>query len=178
MEANGIGELIVRGAHVTKGYYKLPNETAEVYQNGWVYTGDMAYKDAEGFIYLVGRIREMINRGGENVYPVEVENVLHLHPKVLDVAVLGIPDPVLGELVGCAVVHEATRETTEEEQREYGGDWKAVIGLDPETIWVWRIEPDVGLGEVGIVWRGSGPPMTLTAQNVLSIFRLVAERSR
>jgi len=101
---NAVGELKVRGALVSSGYYNLPQETEKVYQNGWFYTGDMAYQDAEGFINLVGRTREMINRGGENVYPVEVENVIHLHPKVLDVAVFGIPDPVLGEAVGCAVV--------------------------------------------------------------------------
>ena len=88
---NAVGELAVRGATVTKGYYKAPEETAKVYDQGWFYSGDMAYQDVEGFIYLVGRSREMINRGGENVYPVEVENVLHLHPKILDVAVFGYP---------------------------------------------------------------------------------------
>ncbi len=101
---NAVGELAVRGALVTKGYYKAPEETAQVYQQGWFYTGDMAYQDADGFLYLVGRIREMINRGGENVYPVEVENVLHLHPQILDVAVLGLPDPVMGSIVACAIV--------------------------------------------------------------------------
>jgi acyl-CoA synthetase (AMP-forming)/AMP-acid ligase II len=101
---NVVGELAVRGALVTKGYYKAPEETAKDYQQGWFYTGDMAYQDTDGFLYLVGRSREMINRGGENVYPVEVENVLHLHPKVLDVAVFGLPDPVMGSIVACAVV--------------------------------------------------------------------------
>ena len=101
---NVVGELAVRGALVTKGYYKVPKETAKVYQQGWFYTGDMAYQDRDGFLYLVGRSREMINRGGENVYPVEVENVLHLHPKILDVAVFGLPDPVMGSIVVCAVV--------------------------------------------------------------------------
>ena len=104
LAANEVGELAVRGALVTKGYYKTPEETAKVYQQGWLYTGDMAYLDADGFLYVVGRIREMINRGGENVYPVEVENVLHLHSKVLDVAVFGLPDPVMGSIVACAVV--------------------------------------------------------------------------
>jgi long-chain acyl-CoA synthetase len=102
--AEEIGELAVRGALVSRGYYKMPEETAQVYREGWFYTGDMAYRDAEGFLYLVGRTREMINRGGEKVYPVEVENILHLHPKILDVAVFGLPDPVLGEGVGCAVI--------------------------------------------------------------------------
>jgi long-chain acyl-CoA synthetase len=105
-----VGELAVRGALVTKGYYKAPAETAEVYRQGWFYTGDMAYQDKDGFIYLVGRNREMINRGGENVYPVEVENVLHLHPKILDVAVFGLPDPVMGSMVACAAVPRPGRE--------------------------------------------------------------------
>jgi long-chain acyl-CoA synthetase len=101
---NTVGELAVRGALVSKGYYKAPEETARVYRGGWFYTGDMAYRDAEGFLYVVGRTREMINRGGENVYPVEVENVLHLHPKILDVAVFGLPDPVMGSVVACAII--------------------------------------------------------------------------
>lgn len=99
-----VGELAVRGALVSKGYFKAPEETGKFYQQGWFYTGDMAYRDSDGFLYLVGRSREMINRGGENVYPVEVENVLHLHPRILDVAVFGLPDPVMGSLVACAVV--------------------------------------------------------------------------
>jgi len=81
-----------------------------------------------------------------------------------------------GTIVGCAVVREAPREMTEEERHKVGGDWKAVMGLDPETIWVWRSEQDVGLKEVEISFR-PGQPMTLTARDVLSIFRLVAERS-
>jgi len=99
-----IGELAVRGALVTKGYYKLPEETRKAYREGWFFTGDMGFQDEEGFITLVGRSKEMINRGGEKVYPVEVENILHLHPKILDVAVLGLPDPVMGEIVACAVI--------------------------------------------------------------------------
>jgi acyl-CoA synthetase (AMP-forming)/AMP-acid ligase II len=101
---NVVGELAVRGALVSKGYYKVPEETAKVYEDGWFYTGDMAYQDTDGFLYLVGRSREMINRGGENVYPVEVENVLHLHPKILDTTVFGLPDPVMGSIVACAIV--------------------------------------------------------------------------
>jgi acyl-CoA synthetase (AMP-forming)/AMP-acid ligase II len=119
--AEEVGELAVRGALVSKGYYKSPEETARVYRDGWFYTGDMAYRDREGFLYLVGRTREMINRGGENVYPVEVENTLHLHPKVLDVAVFGLPDPVLGELVGCAVIlRPGVEELSLAEVREFG----------------------------------------------------------
>jgi long-chain acyl-CoA synthetase len=81
-----------------------PQETRKAYREGWFFTGDMGFQDEEGFITLVGRSKEMINRGGEKVYPVEVENILHLHPKILDVAVLGLPDPVMGEIVACAVI--------------------------------------------------------------------------
>ncbi|RJP23290.1 MAG: long-chain fatty acid--CoA ligase [Candidatus Abyssobacteria bacterium SURF_5] len=108
---NAVGELAVRGALVSKGYYKLPEETARVYRDGWFHTGDMAYRDEDGFLFIVGRTREMINRGGENVYPVEVENVLHLHPKILDVAVFGLPDPVMGSAVACAVILRPDVET-------------------------------------------------------------------
>jgi long-chain acyl-CoA synthetase len=115
---NGVGELAVRGALVSRGYYKSSEETTSFYRKGWFYTGDMAYQDADGFIYVVGRTREMINRGGENVYPVEVENVLHLHPKILDVAVFGLPDPVMGSVVACAIVSRPDMEqiTAEELQ--------------------------------------------------------------
>lgn len=104
VKVNEVGELAVKGSLVSKGYYKLNEETKRAYRNGWFFTGDMGYRDEEGFIYLVGRSKEMINRGGEKVYPVEVENILHLHPKILDVTVFGIPDPVMGECVGCAMV--------------------------------------------------------------------------
>lgn len=131
---NMVGELAVRGALVTKGYYKAPEETAKVYRQGWFYTGDMAFRDQDGFIYLVGRNREMINRGGENVYPVEVENVLHLHPKILDVAVFGLPDPVMGSIVACAVVpRPGNRKITLEEIREYCIDQLASYKI-PQTV--------------------------------------------
>ncbi len=135
--ANDIGELAVRGALVSKGYYKLPEETAQVYRDGWFYTGDMAYRDKEGFLYLVGRTREMINRGGENVYPVEVENILHLHPKVLDVAVFGLPNPVLGELVGCAIVlRPGVEELSSEEIKEFCQKQLAVYKIPQKIFFV------------------------------------------
>lgn len=105
------GEVAVKGALVSKGYYKSPEETAKVYRQGWFHTGDMGYKDSEGFLYLVGRLTEMINRGGENVYPVEVENVLHLHPKILDCSVFGLPDPVMGSVVAVAAVPRSLDDT-------------------------------------------------------------------
>jgi acyl-CoA synthetase (AMP-forming)/AMP-acid ligase II len=120
---NAVGELAVRGANVTKGYYKAPEETAKVFYQGWFYSGDMAYQDLDGFIYLVGRSRELINRGGENVYPVEVENVLHLHPKILDAAVFGLPDQVMGSIVACAIVpRPGTEKITLKEIQEFSKD--------------------------------------------------------
>ena len=101
---NMVGELAVRGGLVSKGYYKLEEETRRAYRDGWFFTGDLGFQDEEGFITLVGRSKEMISRGGEKVYPVEVENILHLHPKILDVSVFGLPDPVMGESVACAAV--------------------------------------------------------------------------
>jgi len=145
---NEVGELAVRGALVTKGYYKAPEETAKVYQQGWFYTGDMAYLDADGFLYLVGRNREMINRGGENVYPVEVENVLHLHPKVLDVAVFGLPVPGMGSIVACAgVPRPGPEKITVKEIQEFCRDQLASYKI-PQKVFFLREMPTNPGGKV------------------------------
>jgi long-chain acyl-CoA synthetase len=99
-----VGELIVRGPNVMKGYYKLPEDTAMTIRNGWLYTGDLAQMDEEGYFYIVDRKKDMINVGGYNVYPREVEEVLYNHPEIVEVAVLGVPDPNHGEAVKCYVV--------------------------------------------------------------------------
>lgn len=93
-----VGELIVKGCGVLKQYYKNPEKTAETIKDGWLYTGDIARMDKEGFIYLVDRKKDVIITGGENIYPAEVEEILHTHPKIYDVAVIGIPDARLGEI--------------------------------------------------------------------------------
>ncbi|MFZ0475197.1 MAG: fatty acid--CoA ligase family protein [Halobacillus sp.] len=99
-----VGELIVRGPNVMKGYYKLPEETAVTIREGWLYTGDMARVDEEGYFYIVDRKKDMILVGGYNVYPREVEEVLYNHPDITEVAVVGAPDPELGEAVISFVV--------------------------------------------------------------------------
>ncbi|SFG01353.1 long-chain acyl-CoA synthetase [Halobacillus alkaliphilus] len=99
-----VGELIVRGPNVMKGYYKLPEETAVTIRDGWLYTGDMARVDEEGYFYIVDRKKDMILVGGYNVYPREVEEVLYNHPDITEVAVVGAPDPELGETVISFVV--------------------------------------------------------------------------
>jgi long-chain acyl-CoA synthetase len=106
MPPGEVGELWASGPQVVKGYWRNPQATAETFVNGWVRTGDLARLDAEGFCYIVDRAKDVIIRGGENIYATEVENVLYAHPAVTDAAVVAIPHPTLGEEPG-AVVHLA-----------------------------------------------------------------------
>ena len=104
-----VGELLIRGANVVAGYWKKPEATAETFANGWLRTGDLARLDPDGFLQIVDRKKDMVNRGGENVYCVEVESALAAHPAVFEVAVLGVPDPMMGEKVGAVVVPKPGR---------------------------------------------------------------------
>jgi acyl-CoA synthetase (AMP-forming)/AMP-acid ligase II len=94
---HGQGEVIVRGPNVMRGYLNKPEDTARTLADGWLHTGDVGYFDADGYLVLVDRIKDMIIRGGENIYPKEIENVLYTDPAVLEAAVVGRPHPVLGE---------------------------------------------------------------------------------
>jgi acyl-CoA synthetase (AMP-forming)/AMP-acid ligase II len=98
------GEIVVRGGHVMLGYWNRPEETADALRGGWMHTGDAGYLDEDGYLYVVDRIKDMIITGGENVYSVEVENALALHPAVAACAVIGLPDPRWGERVHAVVV--------------------------------------------------------------------------
>ena len=98
------GELWIRGPNVVRGYWHKPEATAASFTRGWLHTGDVARVDEEGFVHIVDRAKDMIIRGGENVYCVEIEGALHEHPAVADCAVIGVPHPVLGEEVGAVVV--------------------------------------------------------------------------
>src|SRR5215218_5907879 len=100
----GVGELLIRGPNVVAGYWRKPEQTAETFVDGWLHSGDLARIDAEGLVFVVDRKKDMINRGGENVYCVEVENALAAHPDVGEVAVIGVPDSMMGEKVGAVVV--------------------------------------------------------------------------
>jgi len=108
-----VGELLVKGNGVMKEYYKNPELTAQTIKNGWLYTGDIARVDGDGFIYLVDRRKDVIITGGENIYPLEVEEVLRSHPKIYDVAVIGIPDERLGE-IALAVIEPKPGQTLTE----------------------------------------------------------------
>ncbi|QJC50733.1 long-chain-fatty-acid--CoA ligase [Paenibacillus albicereus] len=109
-----IGELIVQGPNVMQGYYNLPEATAEALRDGWLHTGDIARMDEEGYIYIVDRMKDMINVGGFNVYPREVEEVLYRHPGVFEAAVVGVPDVTQGEAVKAYVVRSDEALTAEE----------------------------------------------------------------
>ena len=98
-----VGELCVKGPGVMVEYYKNPEATAEVLKNGWLHTGDMAQMDEDGFIFLVDRMKDVIISGGENLYPVQIENFLAAHPRIHDVAVIGLPDPRLGEIAAAII---------------------------------------------------------------------------
>lgn len=94
-----VGEIVVRGPNVFQGYWNKRAETDEVLKGGWFYTGDLAYKDEEGYIFIVDRKKDMVIRGGQNIYPREIEEEVYKHPGVLECAVVGVPDPVMGEEV-------------------------------------------------------------------------------
>jgi acyl-CoA synthetase (AMP-forming)/AMP-acid ligase II len=128
-----VGEIAVKGPNVADGYYHNPEETEKVFRDGWFLTGDLGRFDEEGFFYVVSRKKDMINRGGENVYPVEVENILYLHPKVLEVAVYGVPDKVMGEKVAAALVAVPGTTPTIEEIKEFCSDKLAKFKI-PEHI--------------------------------------------
>jgi len=115
LPAGQIGEIVIKGPCVMKGYWHKPEETAEVLRNGWLYTGDIGYADEDGYIYLTERKKDLIIRGGENVYPKEVEDVLHNHPQVLEAGVVGVPDPVYGEEVKAFVVLKTAGSASGEE---------------------------------------------------------------
>ncbi|WP_232515506.1 long-chain-fatty-acid--CoA ligase [Aeribacillus pallidus] len=115
-----IGELAVRGLNVMKGYFNMPEKTKEaIDQDGWLYTGDLVTLDEQGYVRIVGRKKEMIIRGGYNIYPREIEEILYKHPNVVEVAIIGLPDTVLGEISCAAVKLKDGALETEESMKNY-----------------------------------------------------------
>ncbi len=119
VEPGEVGELAVCGDGVMTCYYKNPEATAEVLKDGWLFTGDMAREDEEGFIYLVDRKKDVVISGGENIYPVQIEDFLRSHPKLKDVAVIGLPDARLGEITAAIIELKAGESCTEAEINEF-----------------------------------------------------------
>ena len=114
-----VGELAVKGPGVMKCYYNDPRATAEVLKDGWLLTGDMAREDEDGFIFLVDRKKDVIITGGENIYPVQIEDFLHHHPDIKDAAVIGLPDERLGEIAAAVIEMKRDRTATQEEILEF-----------------------------------------------------------
>lgn len=114
-----VGEIVYRGSTVMKEYYKNPEATAEAFRGGWFHSGDLVRQDEDGYIYVVDRKKDMIISGGENIYPAEIEEVLYTHPKILEAAVIGVPDPDWGESVKAVVVPKQGETLTEEEVIDY-----------------------------------------------------------
>lgn len=117
---NSVGEIVTRGYHIMKGYYKMPEATAQVIDKaGWLHTGDLGMRDEQGYYKITGRLKDMIIRGGENIYPREIEEFLYTHPAVSDVQVVGVPDEKYGEEALACVIKKPGAYVTEEELAEY-----------------------------------------------------------
>ncbi|MGD0555491.1 MAG: long-chain fatty acid--CoA ligase [Streptosporangiaceae bacterium] len=130
-----VGEIVIRGPNVMKGYWQRPDATAEAIRDGWFHTGDLARVDADGYFYIVDRKKDLIIRGGYNVYPREIEEVLYEHPAVAEAAVIGLPHPALGEEVAAAVTLKPGATITAEELRDYVKGQVAAYKY-PRHVWI------------------------------------------
>lgn len=142
-----VGEIIVKGDIVTQGYWNRPKETVAAIKDGWLYTGDLALVDIEGYVNIVDRKKDMIVTGGENVYSTEVENVLYSHPAILEAAVIGVPDPKWGEAIKAVVVLKEEKEATKEEIIAYCKDHIAHYKA-PKTVDFMSELPKTGSGKI------------------------------
>jgi len=143
-----IGEIAIRGHNVMKGYWQQPDATAEVINpGGWFCTGDLGYVDDDGYYYIVDRKKEMIIRGGYNVYPREIEEILYQHPAVVEAAVVGIPDAAMGEEVGAAVVVAAGYDISPREVLEFVRAQVAAYKC-PRRVWFVDTLPKTATGKI------------------------------
>ena len=151
-----LGEIMIRGDNVMKGYYKAPDLTAKAVEpDGWLHTGDLGYMDGDGFVFVEGRIKELIIKGGENISPQEIDEALYRHPAVLEAAAVGMPDEHYGEEIMCGVVLKPNCIITEEELRchclEHLGQFKT-----PKVI---KLMDDLPKGPSGKIQRLKIPAM-------------------
>jgi long-chain acyl-CoA synthetase len=129
-----VGEIVIRGHNVMKGYWNRPEATEEAIKDGWFHTGDMAKVDEDGYFFIVDRKKDLIIRGGYNVYPREIEEVLYEHPAIQEAAVLGVPHEELGEEVGAAIVLKGGKELDADEVKSYVKDQVAAYKY-PRKVW-------------------------------------------
>ena len=142
-----VGEIVIRGHNVMKGYWNRPDASAEVLKDGWLRTGDLAWMDDDGYFFIVDRKKDMIIRGGFNVYPREIEEVLYEHPAVLEVAVIGVPDEAMGEEVGAAVVLRPGTDAGADDIRRFAKDRVAAYKY-PRRIWFTDELPKGATGKI------------------------------
>jgi len=145
-----VGELWIKGPNVVRGYWNKPDATAATFRDGWFRTGDLVRIDGDGFVYIIDRAKDMVIRGGENVYCAEVEDVLYEHPAVEEVAVLGVPHVVLGEEVGAVVYVRPGQRVTEQDLREHVAARLAAFKV---PTWIWFSEGRLPLNPAGKVLK-------------------------
>ena len=141
------GEIVARGDQVMKGYYKQEAETSKTIRDGWLFTGDLAYIDDEGYIFLPGRAKDLIIRGGENIAPSEIEVALETHPAVDEAAVIGIPDQEWGERIRAVIVLKSGQSTNEEDLIGFSRDLLA-SHKRPESVVFTKELPRNPMGKV------------------------------
>jgi long-chain acyl-CoA synthetase len=142
------GEICIRGHNVMKGYHNRPEATAEtIDRDGWLHTGDIGYRDEDGYYFIVDRKKELVIRGGFNVYPREIEEVLYQHPAVAEAAVFGTPDPTMGEEVVAAVALRAGETATEADLIAFTKERVAAYKY-PRRIWVMETLPKGPTGKI------------------------------
>jgi len=142
-----VGEIVIRGHNVMKGYWRKPEETAKAIQDGWFHTGDLGRIDEDGYFVIVDRMKDMIIRGGYNVYPREIEEVFYEHPAVAEAAVIGLSHPALGEEVGAAVALKPGADTTAGELRDYVKAQVAAYKY-PRNVWLVDALPKGPTGKI------------------------------
>jgi long-chain acyl-CoA synthetase len=145
--AGEVGEIAIRGENVMRGYWGRPEATAEAIPDGWFLSGDMARRDEGGYYFIVDRKKDLIIRGGYNVYPREVEETLYEHPAVAEAAVVGVPHDDLGEEVGAAVALKPGQEATEDELRAFAKERLAAYKY-PRHLWIVRELPKGPTGKI------------------------------
>jgi long-chain acyl-CoA synthetase len=134
VEQGEVGEIVIRGHNVMKGYWQRPDATEEAIKDGWFHTGDMAKVDEDGYFFIVDRKKDLIIRGGYNVYPREIEEVLYEHPAIQEAAVVGVPHGELGEEVGAAVVLKSGEELDADDVKKYVKEQVAAYKY-PRAVW-------------------------------------------
>jgi long-chain acyl-CoA synthetase len=143
------GEIVMRGPFVMKGYWGKDDATEEVMRGGWFHTGDVATMDEEGYFFIVDRKKDLIIRGGYNVYPREIEEALYEHPAVREVAVVGVPHESMGEEVGAAIALKEGQEASEDEIKQFIKQRVAAYKY-PRVIW---FVPDLPKGPTGKILK-------------------------